>query len=465
MSARPSTRRILLQLLLVVLALGFFHLLSVAVMERFPIGFLMSPSVAPLFGMPDRDLNRWLVLPVLAFALYLLLVRWLLGSGSALPTPVVLALAMAMKVAIDVSVTMINGQLLPPVTDHAVAQYLADVPRFESVADILRSYAARAGELTTHAGTHPPGPVLSLWLATRAFGYDRLTKAFLIVFAAPISLAPLYLLARQLFDRRVALYSVALYLVTPSLVLLTATCMDALFAVFLISSIQLYFLSLKRRSVPLAVVTGISLSLSMFMTFATTFLGVYFAALAGFTYWSDRSAFRDHLTCLLVSGATFVLVHLLAYWTTGYDLLACLRGAVHIDEHGSLQHSGLGTGYESLPRYLFISATNLFGFFTGIGAMTLTLWIRELRESLGRPREAGFLLAYVAVLVPIAFSTLYTGETERVWMFMAPFVLIPAARQLGGLDDRRGDERLLYLTVTLLFAQTLLFEVFLETLW
>ena len=99
--------------------------------------------------------------------------------------------------------------------------------------------------------------MLTLWLLTKHFGYDRLTKAFLIILTAPISLIPIYLLARQVFDRWVACYMLALYLVTPNIVLLTATCMYAFYAVFLISSIYFYFLALRKQFVILAVLTGV----------------------------------------------------------------------------------------------------------------------------------------------------------------------------------------------------------------
>ena len=70
------------------------------------------------------------------------------------------------------------------------------------------------------------------------------------------------------------------------------------------------------------------------------------------------------------------------YVTTGYNAISCLMGAVYIDEHGSTNHGGLGTGYETLPRYLFISATNFFAFFSCLGTITVTLWARELIETI-----------------------------------------------------------------------------------
>jgi len=195
-------RSIPFQFCLVIAVLWAFHLLSPLLIDHYQISLQVNKKTAPIFGGPDRDLNRWIVLPIIVFALYFYLISVMLKAELVIPTPVILAVAMRLKIAIDVSITMINGQFLPPITEHGVAQYLTDVPKFDSLGDILRNYTAKANQLTTHAGTHPPGPVLTLWLATKYFGYDRLTKAFLIIFTAPVSLIPIYLLARQIFDRR-----------------------------------------------------------------------------------------------------------------------------------------------------------------------------------------------------------------------------------------------------------------------
>ncbi len=478
-------RSIPFQLCLVVAVLWIFHRLSPFLIEHYQISLQVNKVTAPIFGSPARDLNKWIVLPIIVFVLYIYLIRTILKSELSIPTPVILAITIGLKVTIDVSVTMINGQFLPPITNHGVAQYLTDVPKFTSLGDILKNYTTKANQLTTHAGTHPPGPVLTLWITTKYFGYDRLTKAFLIIFTAPISLIPLYLIAKQIFDKRVAFYTLALYLVTPNIVLLTATCMDAFYAVFLISSIYFYLLATKNRSVLLAILTGVLLTVSMFLTFATTFLGVYFITLTGFTYINNKKALRSHLTTLCISGITFCFVYLLMYVTTGYNAISCLMGAVYIDEHGSSNHGGLGTGYETLSRYLFISATNFFAFFSCLGAITVTLWIRELigtiqqivslkfkKSNMENPEDQestsesiNFLLAYVSSLIPIGFSTLYTAETERIWIFMAPFILIPTAKHLKKHIDLRQNHRIFYVTIILLFAQTVMFEIFLNTLW
>ena len=65
----------------------------------------------------------------------------------------------------------------------------------------------------------------------------------------------------------------------------------------------------------------------------------------------------------------------------------------------------------------------------------------------------------------MVFSTLYLTETERIWLFMVPFVLIPAAKNLKEYIDQRQNNWILYIVVTILFVQTLVFEVFIDTTW
>ena len=198
------------------------------------------------------------------------------------------------------------------------------------------------------------------------------------------------------------------------------------------------------------------------MTFATTFLGVYFISLTAVTFWLNRKDFTNHVAVLIISGGAFCLTYLTMYLATEYNILENLQVAMEVDS------SGIGTGYESILRYFLVSGTNLFGFFSMLGITTTTLWIRELwntSQNLLAKKNSIFLVAYVLTLVPMIFSTLYLTETERIWLFMAPFILIPAAKNLGEYIEAKQSNWLLYVVVIILFVQTLAFEVFIDTIW
>ena len=420
-----------------------FHCIAAFMIERYNIPIHISLETIPIYKRLDVNFNSWIILPIGVFSIYIFLLRSVLQSECPIPLPVLIALFIGLKVLIDVSVTMINGEFLPP----GIQEYINDVPNFSSLGDILHNYASKARTLTRHAGTHPPGAVLTLWLATRLFSYSNMVKVFLIIFSAPLTLIPLYLVAQQLYDRKIATYTLAFYLVTPNIVIYTATCMDAFFSLSLVSSTYLIFYSIKKKTAILAVLTGFLLSVSMFLTFATTFLGIYFIVLTVVTYLKNREEFKSHVIVLTVSGGTFCLIYLIMYWMAGYNILTNLHMAMEVDQ------SGIGTGYESPVRYFLVSGTNLFGFFSMIGITTTTLWLRELGHAtqnlLKNKKFSIFLITYVVALIPMVFSTLYLTETERIWLFMAPFVLIPAAKNLKKYIDEKQSNWMFYMVIVI----------------
>ena len=446
------------QFLLVASIMWCFHVVAVFLVQHYNLTLHISIETIPLYKRPDVSFNRWLVLPIAGFGLYLVSVRSVLKAKEPIPLPVLIITFIGLKIVIDVSVTLINGSFLP----IGIKEYIDDVPKFASIGDILQHYADRATTLTRHAGTHPPGAVLMLWLVTRLFVYNYMVKAWLIILSAPLVLIPIYRLATKLHDRRTAVYALSLYLVTPNAVLYTAICMDAFFALFLVFSLYL-ICDPARQTTTGAILTGLSLAISMFFTFATTFLGLYFIALTVAAYFWKRQEFANHLVALTVSGTTFCLVYLIVYALTGYNLLANLMAAMEVDK------SVIGTGYETLPRYFLVSGTNLFGFFTLIGVPTIVFCFRqlskEIHQLMTRQESSIFLPAYIVVLIPIAFSTLYMTETERIWLFMVPFVLIPAAKNLATYVEQQRNDWLFYIVVSLLFVQTLGFEILIDTRW
>jgi hypothetical protein len=76
-----------------------------------------------------------------------------------------------------------------------------------------------------------------------------------------------------------------------------------------------------------------------------------------------------------------------------------------------------------------------------------------------------FTLAGAATLVLAAFSTLFTAEVERIWLFLAPLLVLPAAQRLHEWRRETGSDAPFFAAAGLLGAQTLAFEVVLNTRW
>ncbi len=419
---------------------------------------------------PGKHFNTWLILPLIAAVVYFITSRSILRSGQSIPLPVLLVTVMGLKVLIDVSVSLTNGgfsTLGIPISPDL--EYYADIPKVEGIWSFLRDFNKL--NLSLHSKTHPPGGALFLWAVAKLFSYDLITASFAIIVFSTLTLIPVYLLAKQLYGEKIGRYSLVLCLVTPNIVLFSATCTDAVFTVFLVWSIYLYFRALSHRPIFYGILAGVFFTVSMLMNFTTTTLGIYFIVLAIMAYISSRMLPRDtgeqlwnrHLKVLFLSGGVVLLCYLLLYLGTGYNVLTNLKIAVNRDK------GGMGTGHETFERYVFLSIANLFAFFIYIGIPTTALWIREtgrnITEALRRTKFDGFLIANVIWIMGVAFSTLFTLEVERIWMFMLPFILIPAGRNLAAYIEERKGLGMFYFAASLLWIQILAFEVLLNTRW
>ena len=76
-----------------------------------------------------------------------------------------------------------------------------------------------------------------------------------------------------------------------------------------------------------------------------------------------------------------------------------------------------------------------------------------------------YTAAYVIALLVIDFATLFTLEVERIWLFMVPFIIIPAAKNLKAYMELKRSVNIFYWVTGLLCLQILIFEIKLYTYW
>jgi len=218
---------------------------------------------------------------------------------------------------------------------------------------------------------------------------------------------------------------------------------------------------------------GISLALGMFMTYSTVVIGMFLCILAVL----ERKRFAQYAKALLFVGAGFIGFYLLLFVLTGFRPLDALWAAIEKDQ------SSMGTGHETVGRYLHLSFANLFAFLISVGFPITAVWFRQLVSTVREwqrqavsDEESGdtsrlrwvfrhepvdtFVIGFLVTLLFFAFSTLFTMEVERIWIFMVPFLGIPVAKHLTArpVSD-------LYWVAGLLVVQLLVTEVLLYTYW
>lgn len=498
---RKAIRLIPVQIGLLALFFLVYHLFLYYSMREMSINLgavRYERHILPLYAEPSFDLSWW-VLPALGVCIgFLYLCHRCLLSGA--NSRRLMLVAVLCFLAIHITVAQIDGYrelekdgktervltLLEPYTRTSL-EYYGDVPRIDELGlrRFLRDYSKPEvfDTLSGHTRTHPPGGVVFLWFFSKIFGYNLVSASLISILFTAVTVIPIYRLGEHLYGEKVGRYALLLFLITPNFVMFTGTSMDGPFSVFPILSVYLFYKARDRETIPdqtwhefrpYSLLTGISLALGMFMTYSTVVVGVFLCVVA----LLERKQFVQYLKVLLFATVGFIGFYLLLFLLTEFQAIEALWAAIKKDE------KGMGTGYESIERYFHLSFANLFAFLIGVGLPITLVWLREVRVALKEWRQKAlsseqdsdgtrlpwlfrhdealdtFVIGFLITLLYFTFSTLFTMEVERIWIFMVPFFVIPVAKHLT--TRPRSD---LYWVAGILVVQLIVGEVLLYTYW
>jgi methylthioxylose transferase len=289
-------------------------------------------------------------------------------------------------------------------------------PRF-----VLDRFAELVPALPVHSAGHPPGLLLVMhYLALDTS--PRLTAFILFVGAASAPLT--FVLAKRLFDEDVARIAGLLAAFAPALLHFGATSADAVYLTLgLLAAIGLLG---KRPWVG-------ALALAVVSLFAWSLPAV--AAWAAILVWA-RDGLGPAVKLGLVTGAILLAFHALFALATGFDPIGTLRAT----------HAVYDIGIASRRPYAYWLFGSPTAFLLILGVPIAWLALRS------RGPEAVAILAVIAISCVLGFTK---AETERIWLFLAPLVILCAAPLV-----RRPQ-----LLVALLAVQAVVYELLFDTLW
>ncbi len=407
----------------------------------------------------------FLVFPAIVYGGWMLLVRRMVVRKIA--DAIVLPAAVAAALAMNATTAMMDGgpdAIWKPFGVYLLgSNFFTDVPAVRSagVSQFLRGYVQHLYHYSIHTRTHPPGPVLVLYFIACVLGPGAKAASWSAVVITATAVVPFFLLLRRLAGRQIATVALALYVVTPSLVLYGATSMDGVTLVALLWSMYFLQRAIDRPGVGIGLVAGASIALSLMMSYVVVCVGALAALYAAQEVAANRGKLWPVVGCLtiaiLVTAGAFVTLDAL----TGFDLVKSFEASRHYD------HYTMRTFTISFPRYLDISFSNLIAFLIGIGFPVAILWGKQTARWVKSRREwtaaERFNAAGALCVLVMSFARLFTHETERIWLFFVPPALLGAASWIVRFGGK--SERLREWAMGLMFAQTWLFQLLLFTLW
>ena len=300
-----------------------------------------------------------------------------------------------------------------------------------------------------HAQSNMPGKLMLVY-ALRNLSRQPAALAWLAVLVSNLGAALMYSFVRELFaDRRIAMYSAALYLLVPAK-LYFFPLLNSVTPVVVLACAVLVVKWLRTGHIGYAAALGIALFGLVFYEPLPLVMGLLFALLVLRAWSLGQITPRRLLTHMALGMAAWLACYGAVRLLFGFDLVSAFR---QIGEHAVRFNADAGRPYS-----IWIWA-NLREFLFGIGVCQAILFWAALadgylaaeswRDRLTRPITV-LCLGSAAVLLATDAIGVNRGEVIRLWIFLGCFFQIPAAYVCARLDNRAA--LVLVLAVTILQA-------------
>jgi methylthioxylose transferase len=285
-------------------------------------------------------------------------------------------------------------------------------------------FAELVPSLPVHAAGHPPGLLLTL----HALGIDSPGGMAALCIGVGALSAPLaYLVGRALLDERGARVAALLLALAPGALLFGVTSADAVYLT--LGLLAAWPLAAGRRAAG-----AVALAVASFFAWSLLAVGAW----AALVTWR-RDGWRAAVALSAVCGVALVAFYALLHAATGFDPIGTLRSTEEVYR----------AGIAATRPYWFWLFGSPVAFLVVLGLPITWLALRALA------RGDGLAVAIFAVIAIAAVGGFTKAETERIWLFFAPFVCLAAATERVPLRP----------VLALLAAQAVLYELAFETIW
>ena len=300
-----------------------------------------------------------------------------------------------------------------------------------------------------HAQSNMPGKLMLVY-ALRNLSRQPVVLAWLAVIVSNVGALLMYSFVRELFsERRIAIYSAALYLLVPAK-LYFFPLLNTVTPVIVLACAVLVLKWLRTGKAAYAAALGVALFGLVFFEPLPLVMGLLFALFVLRALWLGHITWRRLLSHTGIGLAAWLVAYGSLRLLFGFDLLSAFR---QIGEHAVRFNAEAGRPYPIWIR------ANLGEFLFGMGVCQAVVFWAALvdgfrrgdawRDSLTRPITV-LCVGMAAVLLATDAIGVNRGEVIRLWIFLACFFQIPTAYVCARLDNHAAV--LLVIAVTILQA-------------
>jgi hypothetical protein len=328
------------------------------------------------------------------------------------------------------------GLLQRIVQSPMATSYYSDAERINGLAVWLRHFDQAS--LAFHSSTHPPGPVLFYFLFLKLFGASlgSLIGGCVVGFLGSLGVAVAYAFAGLWTDdRRAKLTVCAFYALVPALTVFFPE-FDQVYPIF--SMLLIFFWRRALQSEPKipweALCLGFTVFGAVFFAYNLLAIGAFLAYYAVYWMWRQTWSSASIVKLLRISGIAVGICaggYTLLWLGAGYNSIGAFHHALAYQKvYATMLHRD----------YLSFIFCDPYDFLLGAGMIALPLVLFSLYRmakdfDLGRNDIALTLIGLITILT-IDLTGVLRGEAARVWLFLQPLLIVPAALELSRFHGR-----------------------------
>lgn len=433
---------------------GTCIIFAVIIMGKFGVYFFAKgyiPDRIFMYALPSPRIRSifWLLIPVGIFIIFFRYRERILT----LRRHQFLSVLMLMFVLFSLSVAGIRDGMksITDPFDRTYWEYTGNLPLVDTAKNFLEDYIFIQDKLALHSITHPPGNTLFLYGLQKIVGVNHLslTIAFVVVLSGMIPL--LYYFWGYFFSEQERRKAIMLYAVTPSIILFSATALDAFFMLLVWLTIITTYVG-WRKNIWFALVAGVVAAGALLSNYL-------FLLLAPFFLWWGWTAYHDTeppkrvyvLTKILGSLGVFAVFFFMLDKWSGYSIIDNFFIAKQAN------HGAVPSNYASLGAYLIfliISATD-FLIYVGVPYLYFIYSQRKKEYKAHWLGKVGMVLFAFLLCLGV-----FQAETGRLWLFLVPWCIPLMIRVWSSERSKEFDALLI-----LLCFQTIAMQVIFYTYW
>ncbi len=297
-----------------------------------------------------------------------------------------------------------------------------------SISDWMVLYPDLLQYMQVHAKYKPPGLVLFYVAIIKLFGENsggQMAGGLIIGLVATLSVAGTYWLIRRLGkDADAAWCGASFMALCPSLILFFPQ-FDQFYPAVACAMVLTWCEALEQRSIRLAVLFGVVLTLATFMSYILLVMGLFLAVYTILYAGRERLTGIDRIAqYAILAISTCVLLYAILWQATGFNPIATLQAANALQEKDLIPLMRPFPGHIAWDVYDFALGSGWIGF-----AIAGLLFVGHF-TALGLAARRLVWIALLQIAV-VAAAALLPGETARLWMLLYPMLMVPIGFELA----------------------------------